>query len=161
MMSTTIGPNKAPKWRRLLATFIDLGLFLLISTILLLVSGVLEHAAAWELHQLIPRTAGLIFVSYLVTHGYALYRWGHTIGKQWLKLQITTNQSTPPAFWQLLWLRGPFLPMLLLLLAWPLSPLLVLLPLIDSLLIFSRSGRCLHDRIAGTVVVQTTSGTAR
>lgn len=142
----------ANRWRRLFATGIDLLLFLVGAMIVTLVSGLLERAEAWEYQQLIPRVALIIFITYLLVHGPALYKYGHTLGKHWLKLRIVssqTNQRLP--FWKLLWLRGPFLPMLLLLAAGPLA----VLPLLDSLLIFTRSKRCGHDYVAASQVVGT------
>lgn len=116
----------------------------------ILVSGLFERPEAWEYKQLIPRVALLVFATYLAVHGYALYRYGHTFGKHWLNLgiaSITTGERLP--FWKLLWLRGPFLPMLLLCAAGPLA----VIPLLDSLLIFTRSKRCGHDYVAGSQVV--------
>lgn len=140
----------ANRWRRLLASGIDLLLFLVGSMVVTLVSGLLQHGAAWEYPQLIPRVALIVFVTYLLVQGPALYKHGHTLGKQWLHLRIVsaqTEQRLP--FWKLLWLRGPFLPMLLLLAAGPLA----VFPLLDSLLIFTRSKRCGHDYVAASQVV--------
>lgn len=145
--------KSANTWRRLFATGIDLLLFLVGSIVVILVTGLLERAEAWEYQQLFPRVALIVFITYLLVHGLALYKYGHTLGKQWLQLRIVssqTNQRLP--FWKLLWLRGPFLPMLLLLGAGPLA----ILPLLDSLLVFTRSKRCGHDYVAASQVVGAT-----
>jgi uncharacterized RDD family membrane protein YckC len=92
------------------------------------------------------------FVLYLGLHGYLLATAGQTIGKRVVKIRIVNfaGGGTTP-FSKILLSR--LLPVQALALI-PKVGLLV--PLIDILLIFGKDLRCLHDRLAGTMVVKVT-----
>lgn len=89
------------------------------------------------------------FVLFLVLHGYLLATRGQTIGKALLKVRIVRSDGSQATLGRLIGLR--YLPTM----AISMIPLLGgLYALIDCLLIFRESRRCLHDNIADTIVVR-------
>jgi len=104
---------------------------------------------AWSL------AAGLLF---LIVQGHALATRGQTIGKRLLGLQIVsakTGRLVPfsrVAIYRYQWM----LPIVLVAELVPGSAddvILGLISMIDPLMIFGRERRCLHDYIAGTIVI--------
>jgi uncharacterized RDD family membrane protein YckC len=100
------------------------------------------------LHLVLWSAGGLVL--FVLMHGYFLKKNGQTIGKRLLGTRIAdvNDGSTPPLDRLLLWRVLPV-------------QLVVLIPyvgalgtLVDALFIFRRDQRCVHDHIAGTVVVQ-------
>jgi uncharacterized RDD family membrane protein YckC len=89
------------------------------------------------------------FVIFLVLQGFLLATRGQTVGKTLLKLRIVRSDGSPASLARLVGLR--YLPTMVI----TLLPVLGgLYALIDSLLIFRESRRCLHDTIADTIVVK-------
>ena len=86
---------------------------------------------------------------FLVVQGWLLITRGQTVGKVLFKLRIVRTDGSKPDAWRLLGLRyGIGLLM-------NLNPLVSLIySLIDSLLIFRESRKCLHDSIADTQVIK-------
>ncbi|HZW73006.1 MAG TPA: RDD family protein [Caldimonas sp.] len=95
-------------------------------------------------------TNGIVgIVLFMVLHSYLLATRGQTIGKALLKVRIVRRDGSPASFGRIIGLR--YLP----------TTVITLIPLfgglyaiIDSLLIFRESRRCLHDNIADTIVVK-------
>ena len=88
------------------------------------------------------------FILFLVIHGYLLATRGQTVGKALLKIRIVRSDGTPASFGRIVGLR------------YLLGSVLAAVPtvgwiygLVDALLIFRASRRCLHDNIADTIVV--------
>lgn len=89
------------------------------------------------------------FVIFLVLHGYLLATRGQTIGKALLKARIVRSDGSPASLLRIVGLR--YLPTM----AITMIPVLGgFYALVDSLLIFRESRRCLHDNIADTIVVK-------
>jgi uncharacterized RDD family membrane protein YckC len=89
------------------------------------------------------------FIIFLVLHGYLLATRGQTIGKALLKVRIVRSDGSQASLPRLIGLR--YLPTM----AISMIPLLGgLYALLDCLLIFRESRRCLHDNIADTIVVR-------
>ena len=81
-------------------------------------------------------------------HGYLLKKYGQTIGKKLLGISIVTLDGEKPEFWPLILKR--YLPLGLV----SYTPVVGrFLPTIDALFIFGKDKRCVHDFIAGTMVV--------
>lgn len=150
--------NLAGRGRRLGASLIDMILVPTLTLLLVMVTGVVEHAEdyqdnAWMLHVL-----GLAVTSYLVLNGYPLWKSGQTLGKKILGIAIVRADARdtqqfriePPPFWKLVCLRAPFFPLLFLVVV----PSLAALPIVDQLLIFGKRRRCLHDIVCGSLVVR-------
>jgi uncharacterized RDD family membrane protein YckC len=131
-----------------------------------LIDGLIQGAVYWALAAtlfttlLTPRPgAGLLglfalqllasFVLFALLQGYLLATQGQTIGKKLLGLRIVRSSGERASLARLLGLRT--------FLGW----VLVMIPfagaiyaLLDSLLIFRESHKCLHDNIADTIVVR-------
>ena len=135
---------------RLGATLIDFIIVPPVAFLVMLVSGVLEHAEAWILPQPIYRILGLLIVSYLLLNGYLLVTKGQTIGKKVMKIRIVSNSTDePPPIWRL-FIRAFGFPILAVI---PVPYYILLaLVLIDPVTIVGKSNRCLHDRLVGTNV---------
>ncbi|NUZ05422.1 RDD family protein [Piscinibacter koreensis] len=88
-------------------------------------------------------------VLFLLLHGYLLATQGQTIGKKLLGIRIVRSDGSAATFGRLVGLR--ILPVNLIVLVPYIGMLIVL---IDSLLIFRESRKCLHDNIADTIVVK-------
>ena len=96
----------------------------------------------------------VLFLSML---GLAIYQWiliattGQTLAKRWLKMKIVKVDGTPVDFVSGVILRS-----------WVVQALSAipmvggLVGLIDALMIFGAEQRCLHDHIAGTIVIDVT-----
>ena len=85
---------------------------------------------------------------------FSLVRAGQTLGKKLCGIAIVMTGGNEVPFWKLVLVRAWFFPLLFApLLAGPAMPLLALAPLIDQAFIFGQQRRCLHDLIAGTLVV--------
>ena len=142
----------ASRWRRLGATAIDAVLVPAVSFLLVMVTGVVEHAEdfvdnTWMLHVL-----ALAIASYLLLNGVSLWRRGQTLGKALLGISVRSAEdpANPAPFWKLVAVRAWFFALLFVVIV----PWFALLPLVDQLLIFRKNRRCLHDLVAGTIVVR-------
>lgn len=102
-----------------------------------------------HLWSLAPTSLLVGAVAFLLLQGWPLLKRGQTLGKMMFKLRIVRPDGTPPDAWRLLGLRYGIG-----MLANVVPAVAMIYGLIDSLLIFRRSRRCLHDTIADTVVVK-------
>ena len=94
-------------------------------------------------------TYAVVFVAFMVMQCVLLYRRSQTLGKLATKIRIVRSDGSRVGFGRLLGMR--MLPMWLIGLVPLVGPLLCLL---DGLMIFRDSHRCLHDDIADTIVVR-------
>jgi uncharacterized RDD family membrane protein YckC len=95
---------------------------------------------------------GLLIVGYLVYNVVLVYLYGQTFGKRLMNIRVVRMDGSRVAFSRFIFLR--WLPVTLL------SAIPVvggLVALLDPLLIFRESSRCLHDDIADTRVVTAAS----
>lgn len=150
----------AGRFRRLVATGIDMLLVPALTLLLILITGVIENAEAyggdgWELEMFL-KIFGLAILAYLLLNGFTLWRRGQTLGKLLLGIAIVPanaqdHWTTEPApLWKLICIRALFFPLLFIIAV----PWVAVLPLIDQLCIFGKRRRCLHDLASGTVVVR-------
>jgi uncharacterized RDD family membrane protein YckC len=90
----------------------------------------------------------LAFVALAGITAWMVHRSGQTIGKKLVGIKVVRTDSTRATLGRILWLRNvPF---------WVVSfiPLVgQIVSLVDALLIFRTSRQCLHDQVAGTIVV--------
>lgn len=89
---------------------------------------------------------GMIFYFYQC---YLIANSGQTLGKRWSDVRIVLENGDPPGF-----MRGVVLRSWLLLLLRVIPGLGYIVGLVDTLMIFGATRRCLHDRIAGTRVLK-------
>jgi len=141
----------AGRGRRLAASLIDVLLVPILAIFLMLVTGVLEHAADWSANgRPMLRIFALGVVSYLILNVWLLWQRGQTVGKAIMRIAIVSTKSGNKApFWRLA-IRALFFPTLYLV-VWPLA---AAFPLIDQVLIFGKRRRCVHDYVCGTSVVK-------
>lgn len=101
--------------------------------------------------QLIAQVLGglLGLVGFLAIQGYFLATRSQTIGKIAMKTKIVSDSGQPQTFSEL-YLKRYFVIELLAILPY----IGGLLALVDILLIFRSSRKCLHDDIAGTKVIK-------
>jgi len=101
----------------------------------------------------------LSFIGVLMTNVVLLYRYGQTLGKRERSIKIVDADGSRAGLLRILLMRGlviiPFL--IYANLTKDFTPL-ILIVLLDSLLIFQNSRRCLHDMIAKTTVVKVFPG---
>jgi uncharacterized RDD family membrane protein YckC len=139
-------PVLAGRGRRLVAAIVDAGVgFVIFWTVRALVPwlGLKDVAAGHS-----PRIIAVGFILFMAVHGWLLLKRGQTVGKAVLGLRIVRTDGNAATGWDLIGKR------------YGVGWLIALIPiaggiygLVDSLFIFSKSRRCLHDHIAGTIVV--------
>lgn len=147
---------QATRGSRLAASFIDGVLALGVLLPIQVAAGVYRGFPNPNAQQLSPlqtvmwSAVGLLV--YVALHGYFLKRGGQTIGKRLMRIRIANAQdgSTPPLDRLLLWRVLPVHVVVLV----PFVGLLA--TLVDVLCIFRPDHRCIHDHLAGTVVVKAT-----
>lgn len=111
--------------------------------------GGVRFAPEWRLLESVAWT-GVALAVYVMQHGYLLVRRGQTIGKLALRIRvIDARHNTNPPLGRLLLRR--ILPFQL---AWLIPDFWLVVLLLDDLFIFRDEQRCLHDYLAGTIVVQ-------
>ncbi len=93
--------------------------------------------------------AGVGMLAYLAITLMWLSRYGQTVGKRLLKIRIERVDGTRASLGRLILLRAGITGLL-----GAIPVFGALISLIDSLMIFGEARRCLHDRIADTVVVE-------
>lgn len=150
----------AGRFRRLAATAIDAILVPTLTVVLVMITGVVEDAEDYIDSWWMVWVLLLAIVSYLLLNGYGLWRRGQTVGKQIMGVAIVPVSSgvagqydrQPAPLWKLICVRALFFPLLFV----SVVPWIAALPIIDQLLIFTKSRRCLHDLVSGTVVVRLT-----
>jgi uncharacterized RDD family membrane protein YckC len=141
----------AGRGMRLLAAIVD---GLIVAALLWLLSRVSPwnfFATGPEALALGHRAVGALVgtLVFLAINGVLLFRSGQTVGKRITGMRIALPDGTLPSSGRLLlrygigWLVTPFM--------W----LQMIYGLVDSLMIFGSARRCLHDHIAGTIVVKT------
>jgi len=150
-MTQPLAERLAGRGRRLVATLIDMLLVPALSVLLIMTTGVVEHAEAYRNAMWMVYVFLLAVVSYLILNGYWLYTRGQTVGKRVMKVAIVeTASGERAALWKLVFIRALFFPLLFVVI----SPVLAWLPIVDQVFVFGKSRRCVHDFAAGTSVIR-------
>lgn len=96
--------------------------------------------------------AGIAWLAALVTAGLLIWfnvlyvvRNGQSIAKKWLGIKVVRSDGSPASLARIFWLRNVVNNLI--------TGAFGLYFLVDSLLIFSDSRQCVHDKIADTIVV--------
>lgn len=85
----------------------------------------------------------------LAVNGFLLYKNGQTVGKKICSIKIVKENGEIPSLFDSFFKRR------LLFTLFQQVPILGnILPLVDALMIFRASRRCLHDQVAGTIVIK-------
>jgi uncharacterized RDD family membrane protein YckC len=141
----------AGRGRRFAATLIDVVLVPLVAILLMLVTGVLEHARDWSPAGMpFARMIGLGLASYVLLNLWLLWTRGQTLGKAAMGIMVVNAKTGERAPLWRLFVRGLFFPTLYLIV---LVPFIALIPVLDQALIFRKDRRCVHDWVSGTAVV--------
>lgn len=140
----------ATRGKRFVAAMVDgliaFGVIWLLSLVLSFDLWNQEGRSLWS-----PRPVDSVigFGSFLLLQGYLLIKRGQTIGKLIFKIRIVRPDGSAASIGRIIGLR------------YALASLLGIVPalgqiyaIVDCLFIFHSSRRCLHDRIADTIVVQ-------
>ncbi len=145
-------PPLAGRGRRFTATLIDAVLVPVVAILIMLVTGVLEHASDWSQSAMpFVRILLLGVASYVVLNLYLLWTRGQTVGKAIMGIAIVdAKDGGRVPIWRL-FIRGLFFPTLYMIV---LIPFIALIPLIDQGLIFLKQRRTGHDWICRTAVVR-------
>lgn len=139
--------------RRLVATLIDLLILGPTALFIMLATGIIESAEAWVMPQPIIRLTLLAVGSYILLNGYTLTTAGQTLGKRVMGLRIQSAHDGALLPWWKLVLRTYAVVAVGALLTINILPLVYL---VNVLFIFGKPQRCLHDYLAGSVVVRMT-----
>jgi len=145
----------ADRGDRFVANLID-GVIVLVPIALIFgASYVFLHWRFWEsisgLSPLGSRFSMFVFVmlAYLAINGAALSKSGQSLGMRVCKIQIVKLDGSIPTLWDSLVKRK-----ILLTLLEQIPFLGAAISGIDSLMFFRKDKRCLHDHLAGTIVVK-------
>ena len=144
--------------QRMAATGLDWSLSTVVTLLVILATGVLEHAEDYaNVGQSTINAVLCGLPAYLMLNGWMLWTRGQTAGKAAMGLMIVDHQTGNCAsFWKLLFVRA-LIPVVVVAVGF-IWELLWLLVLIDFCFIFRKDQRCLHDWIAGTRVVKRVAG---
>ncbi len=134
---------------RLLAAIIDSLIILIVFLPILWFAGFYKAILANEVDFLFSIKVTLVgFLVYVLIQGFPLYYWGQTWAKRLVDIRIVDLEGRQPEFWKLIVLRYGVIQ------AIGLIPFLGgLFGFANPLFIFGEERRCLHDRIAGTRVI--------
>lgn len=142
----------AGRWTRLGAAIID-------GLLALLILYVISKLTPFNIFRPTLGTGGLMlvmientlagFVIFILLHGYLLQTRGQTIGKMLLHIRIVRSDGSPASLARLAGLR------------YFANSVLALIPvvgwiygLVDALMIFRQSRKCVHDNLADTIVIK-------
>lgn len=144
--------------QRLAATGLDWSLITVVTLLVILATGVLEHAEDYaNVGQSAVNAVLCGLPAYLILNGWLLWTRGQTAGKAAMSLMIVDHQTGNCAsLWKLLFVRA-LIPVVVIAVGF-IWGLLWLLVLVDFCFIFRKDQRCLHDWIAGTRVVKRDTG---
>lgn len=140
----------ASRWARFLASTIDGILGAMILVVFMSKLGAFEYIESGDLLpiELLVKIAVSSWLIFFLLNGHLLSRYGQTIGKRVMGIAIVTLDGQKPQFWPLVVKRYLVIGLL------SYIPLLgTFLNITNGLFIFRRDKRCVHDLIAGTIVV--------
>lgn len=140
----------ASRWRRLGAAIIDGIISMIVVFVSMHQMGILKRSFEGVKMTINEQLYLFIisWVAFLIINGYLLYKRGQTVGKLMVNTQIVDLKGKIPNFGKILLLRYLVFGLIAQI------PLIGgLFNLVDILFIFGRERRCLHDYLAGTVVI--------
>jgi uncharacterized RDD family membrane protein YckC len=140
----------ATRWQRFWAAMVDGILLMAVMGLISLVaprwiSLTATSRTAWELIAYVATSFGV----YLLLNGFMLATQGQTLGKSVLGIRVVRPNGDKASLLRLV--AGRQLPMSALVLIPVVGPVV---PLVDCVMVFRSSRRCLHDQIADTIVVK-------
>ena len=145
-----INLNLASRWKRLGGAIIDGVISSIIVFIFMAQRGVLKRSfegVAMTINEHIYLFI-ISWAAFLIINGYLLYKRGQTIGKALVNTKIVDLKGNIPNFGKLFFLRYFIFGLIA-----QIPFVGYLFNLADPLFIFGKDRRCLHDHLAGTVVI--------
>ncbi|GAB1595143.1 RDD family protein [Lysobacter claricitrinus] len=145
--------------KRLGAALIDIGLWVL--PLLLVLKAAMHVYRMTELGQPASSAAsmssfafaGFLWLGLAIWNIVWMAQHAQTVGKRFVGIRVVRSDGSPVGFWRLLLLRGVAMNLLCNLAGRAVPAASTVLWLVDVLFIFGEERRCLHDRIADTIVV--------
>ena len=146
------------RMQRMAATGLDWALITVVTLLVILVTGVLEHAEDYaNVGQSTVNAVLCGLPAYLILNGWLLWTRGQTAGNAAMSLTIVDHQpGNCASFWKLLFVRA-LIPTVVIAVGF-IWELLGLVVRFDFCFIFRKDQRCLHDWVAGTRVVKRDTG---
>jgi uncharacterized RDD family membrane protein YckC len=142
----------AERGTRLLAYLVDTFLYV-VPFIPVLVSGIIEESAIMEMNDTVVGVVSILAIFWvlavIVINIILLYRNGQTIGKRLFSIKIVRVDGSRAGLLRIIFLRGFIIGLLT-----NIPYIGNIIFLVDALLIFQESRRCLHDLIADTIVIK-------
>ncbi|MFM2600205.1 RDD family protein [Vibrio fortis] len=140
----------ASRWPRFLAFFIDGVITAAIITPIFMYTDFFQQTFDTKVLDL--REAAIFYayigLMFLLIHGYLLHKKGQTIGKYLMEIAIVDMEGKPIGLYKIVGKRMiPMIPFTII----PITGHII--SMLDSLFIFRKNRRCLHDLIASTQVV--------
>ncbi|MEZ8729766.1 RDD family protein [Vibrio splendidus] len=153
--SSEVGENTtevipASRWPRFLAFFIDGVITAAIIAPIFMYTDCFQKTIDTGVIDLreVAAVYAYLGLMFLLVHGYLLNKKGQTIGKHLMEIAIVDMEGKPIGLYRIVGKR--MIPMT----AFTIIPITGhLISMLDSLFIFRKNRRCLHDLIAGTQVV--------
>ncbi len=139
----------ATRGSRLGAYVLDVAIVVFPALFIIGVIGYLFEAHEQQSALLSGLGVGVSMLMFLIVNIPLLYRYGQTIGKRIMGIRITRTDGTRAGLARIVVLRY-----ILMGLVNAIPVVGVITSLLDPLLIFQKSRRCLHDLIADTVVLR-------
>lgn len=139
----------ASRWRRLFASIVDSIVMMVLIIPLMYFTGAFDDIMAGGEPSLIYNLVlGLVgVIVFVVINGHFLISSGQTVGKKLLNIRIVTDQGKHAEFGVLVTRYAFYLGV-------PLIPVIGgMINLVNILFIFNSTKQCLHDKIAGTYVI--------
>ena len=146
------GDDLAGRGQRLLAVFIDFCIGTMYVLPLAAMIGAFDPFFGSQQPLELPLLMwfpALVFLIFVLIHGFFLRNYGQTIGKRIVGIKITDLDGNLPSFRKLIFLR--YLPLTI---VQRMSNFGNIVLLADALFVCRANRRCLHDILAGTIVVQ-------
>ena len=146
----TIEVVPASRWPRFLAFFIDGVITAAIIAPIFMYTDCFQKTIDTGVIDLreVAAVYAYLGLMFLLVHGYLLNKKGQTIGKHLMEIAIVDMEGKPIGLYKIVGKRMiPMIPFTII----PITGHLI--SMLDSLFIFRKNRRCLHDLIAGTQVV--------
>ncbi|PTQ06485.1 RDD family protein [Vibrio sp. ZF 223] len=140
----------ASRWPRFLAFFIDGVITAVIIAPIFMYTDYFQKTIDTGVIDLreVAAVYAYLGLMFLLVHGYLLNKKGQTIGKHLMEIAIVDMEGKPIGLYKIVGKRMiPMIPFTII----PITGHLI--SMLDSLFIFRKNRRCLHDLIAGTQVV--------
>lgn len=140
----------ASRWKRFWAASLDGVISMLIITPIMYFTGGFQSISGGQKNPFLYTVSiGLVgILIFVLIHGRLLSQYGQTVGKRILGIRIADLEGNVPSIKRHILPRYAFTSLM------PYIPILgAWLSLIDLLLIFGKSKRCVHDRVGKTIVI--------